>query len=354
MAPPLKIVLPLWLVARAPDLNLDEKLSQATMPAAQPDWLTGTSPSGKSVLMVFTSNRELTQFVAKHTAEPAEYAKAELEAEQLLAVLDQCDGIEAVRINDRHNIILPPFQRWVQSHLLEPVAPQASRLDHLKDFERQVYSQNGEDGVIEAIFAEIGTTNRYFVEFGCEDARECNAANLVAQGWRGLWLDAGYESHDSAVPIHKEMVTAENIDGLLRKYQVPQSFDLLCIDIDGNDFWVWKQIAHRPRVVVIEYNAHYRPPLRGTIRYDPGFRWQGTNYYGATLQALAELGRMKGYTLVHCERAGINAFFIADEALPAGYVARSVESIFRPPNFFYLDVCWPRDKERMMIDPFAT
>jgi hypothetical protein len=226
-------------------------------------------------------------------------------------------------------------------------------LSNLEASEKKISSQNGEDGVIEAIFATIGTTNRFCVEFGCEDGRECNTVNLILQGWTGLLMDFHGVSGDPRLTIRKEFVTAENIDSLLRKYRVPAEFDLLSIDIDGNDFWVWAQIQHRPRVVVIEYNAHVPPDLRRTIRYDPGFEWTGTNYFGASLLALAELGKLKGYTLVYCERAGANAFFIANEALPGGYMSQPVEAIYRPVNYFYSGIGYPGDKQRTMIDPFV-
>jgi hypothetical protein len=218
--------------------------------------------------------------------------------------------------------------------------------------EKKVFSQNGEDGVIEAIFAEIGVTNKYFVEFGCEQAVECNTAYLLAQGWTGLLMDGGGTSRNPLADVKKEFVTAENIRQLFEKYQVPNQFDLLSIDIDGNDFWVWEQIPHRPRVLVIEYNAHVPPHLARTIRYDPKFQWNGTDYFGASLLALQHLGQRKGYTLVYCERTGANAFFVANEALPSGFQPRRIEEIYRPPNYLGQGMRWPPDPGREMIDPF--
>jgi hypothetical protein len=229
----------------------------------------------------------------------------------------------------------------------------SSPLFDLQASERKVCSQNGEDGVIEAIFRTIGVSNRFFVEFGCEDGSECNTTHLVAQGWQGVWMDDYHTSNNPLMTIHNEVITAENIDALFRKYQVPQSFDLLSIDIDGNDFWVWRQIVHRPRVVVIEYNPHFPPPACCTIRYDPEFQFKGTRYFGASLVALEKLGRLKGYTLVHCERAGANAFFLADEVVPPGFVKRSIEKIYRRPNYFYKNMGFPVDPTQTMIDPFA-
>jgi hypothetical protein len=225
-------------------------------------------------------------------------------------------------------------------------------LANLEAAERKVTSQNGEDGVIEAIFAAIGTTDKFFVEFGCEE-RECNGVNLIAHGWRGLMMDGFAESTNPKIDIKREFITAEGINGLFDKYGVPRRFDLLSIDIDGNDFWVWRQIDRRPRVVVAEYNAAVPPYLSRTIRYEPQFVWAGTDYFGASLLALAELGRRKGYTLVHCEHTGANSFFVANEVLPAGYQPRPIEAIYRRPNYLGQGLGFRRDPKRQMIDPFA-
>lgn len=224
-------------------------------------------------------------------------------------------------------------------------------LDNLVACEKKICSQNGEDGVLEAIFAEIGTTNKFLVEFGCEE-KECNSAHLLASGWTGVLMDGFNQSTNPNVVIHQEFITAENIQLLLDKHGVPREFDLLSIDIDGNDFWVWRQITRRPRVCVLEYNAHVSPFLKRTIRYQPDFMWQGTDYFGASLAALVELGRLKGYTLVHCERTGANSFFIADECLPPGFQPKPIEQIYRPPNYLGRGLGFPRDSTRTMIDPF--
>lgn len=226
-------------------------------------------------------------------------------------------------------------------------------LTNLASAERKIHSQNGEDGVIEAIFAVIGTTNRFFVEFGVQDATECNTAYLLDQGWTGLLMDGGGISHNPKAVVQREFITAENINGLLAKYQVPQQFDLLSIDIDGNDYWVWRALTYRPRVVVMEYNAGIPPDQRLAIAYDPHFVWTGSDYFGASLRALAELGKEHGYVLVHCERAGANAFFVEQSALPPDFVPPPLAALYRPPNYFYQGLRHPADAYRRMIDPLA-
>ncbi len=230
----------------------------------------------------------------------------------------------------------------------------AQRFRNLQAAERKVHSQNGEDGVLEALFAELGTTNHFFVEFGCDDGWECNGAYLLEQGWTGLQMDGRGRSTNPRCTVHQEFITAENVNDVFRKHNVPAEFDLLSIDIDGNDFWVWQQITTRPRVVVIEYNASKPPNERSSIAYDPQFVWNGSDYLGASLLALKELGQRKGYTLVYCERAGVNAFFVASELLPAGFEPLSIEEIYRLPNYGYWGVRHRPETTRKMTDPFSS
>jgi hypothetical protein len=198
--------------------------------------------------------------------------------------------------------------------------------------ERREYSQNGEDGIIEAIFAMIGTTNEYCVEFGVEDGMQCNTRALVKKGWRSLWMDGA--EHPPETGVKTAFITAENIEELFRIHGVPQAFDLLSIDIDGNDYWVWKAIRQEsPRVVIIEYNAHIPPERSVTIPYDPAFRWDGTDYYGASLSALKKLGDEKGYVLLGTDRNGVNAFFIESSLVPGNFIPPSLSQAYHPPAF---------------------
>jgi hypothetical protein len=198
--------------------------------------------------------------------------------------------------------------------------------------EFRIYSQNGEDGIIEFLLDQVGHESAYAVEIGCGDGSECNTKLLRKKGWDVLALDL---SCANAV-VHREIVTPQNVIQIFSEYNVPDNFDLLSIDIDGMDYWVWKAIdrAYRPRIVVIEYNASCGPEAAVTIRYDPFFVWDGTDYFGASLMALVRLAATKGYTLVHCEAQGVNAFFVRDDLLDALPVPlRSPREIYRPPAY---------------------
>jgi len=225
--------------------------------------------------------------------------------------------------------------RWLPQKLaacFAPIPDPSSCLAHLNRFERRIYSQNGEDGIIEAIFKVIGTTNKFGVEFGVQTGLECNTRYLIERkGWDCLQMDSG-----SPLPpgIRQEWITAENIESLFRKYEVPGKFDLLSIDIDFNDYWVWKSLTgYQPRVVVIEYNASVPARESRVVQYDPLASWDGSSYFGASLLALRKLGQSKGYSLLACDSRGVNAFFVLADLLPPEVRDLDIESVYRPPRY---------------------
>jgi hypothetical protein len=183
-----------------------------------------------------------------------------------------------------------------------------------------VYSQGGEDGILQRIFDEIGAPSRFFVEFGAWDGLHLsNTAHLrLDHGWQGLLLE-GSDRADGQL-VQRERVDAENIEALFERYAVPREFDLLSIDIDGNDYWVWNAIQnYSPRVVIVEYNVFFLPETAKTIAYDAGHEWDKESfglYHGASLAAFEKLARTKGYGLVHTEPYCPNAIFVRNDLLP--------------------------------------
>jgi len=203
----------------------------------------------------------------------------------------------------------------------------------IQKFESRTYSQNGEDGVIAAIFDAIGTTNRYVVEFGAGIAGdECNTRLLIEQGWAGLRMD-GIEQ-PAPTDVRQEFITAENINDLFAKYEVPDEFDLLSIDIDSNDYWVLRALdeRYRPRVLVMEYNASLGPSDRKTIPYDPTHVWDVSSFYGASLAALAAAATDRGYSLIGCETVGVNCFFVREDCRRS-FDALTSEEAFVAPGY---------------------
>lgn len=213
----------------------------------------------------------------------------------------------------------------------------------------KVYSQSDEDGLIQEIFNRIGTTNRTFIEFGVETGVECNTVKLLVEGWNGLWID-GSEQHIATIrntfeswvasghlKLRENIVTADNINALIDQANIGGDIDLLSVDIDYNDYWVWKAVtAVNPRVVVIEYNAALRPPMSLVVPYEPMRRWDGTNYFGASLEALVKLGREKGYRVVGCNYTGVNAFFVREDVAGDHFIDPATsEEHYEPPRYFY-------------------
>jgi len=209
-------------------------------------------------------------------------------------------------------------------------------------------SQNDEDGILNEIFRRIGAPHRSFVEFGCGDCLENNTAYLLSQGWRGLWMDAddsnasnahmgfGYLLAHGLLQFKQTMVTAENIDGLIAAAKLGPEIDLLSIDIDGNDQYVWQAIrCTSARVVVIEYNAKFRPPHPFTVTYDPGFFWDGSDRMGSSLAVMTEVGASLGYQLVGCNITGSNAFFVRRDLAGDLFAApATAEHLYQPPRYF--------------------
>ncbi len=177
---------------------------------------------------------------------------------------------------------------------------------------RTWWSQNGEDKIAASIFRDIGTVNKVAVEFGALDGwHSSNTAYFREKGWTCHLWDSG--PLDSMVA--PAVITAENINALFAASGVPQSFDLLSIDIDGNDLWVWKALEYQPRVVIIEYNPFWDIRKSRTVPYDPDRQWDGTVYYGASFRALTTLGKQKGYALVGATRS--NLVFALSGLMPA-------------------------------------
>ena len=199
----------------------------------------------------------------------------------------------------------------------------------LADAEFRVFSQWGEDGILQYLLAQVPVAGRAFVEFGVQDYAEANTRFLAAQGgWRGLVMDAGDDDvaairaselhwrHD--LTARRAFVTRENVDALLRDAGFGGDLALLSIDIDGNDYWVWEAIAcARPRIVVCEYNSLFGAARALTIPYDADFdrtRAHPSNlYFGASLAALCRLASARGYVLAGSNRAGSNAFFVRQD-----------------------------------------
>jgi len=195
-------------------------------------------------------------------------------------------------------------------------------------FGQKIYSQNDEDGIILEIFNRIGTISKVFVEFGVENGLECNTRALLFCGWRGLWIEGNEQHvqfmnqqlHDTIntgqLSVLNAFITRDNIDDLISSKIPEKEIDLLSVDIDGNDCHVLSAITCiKPRVIAIEYNAKFPPPIQYCQKYNEHHRWDGTDDFGASIAFLDKTLNETGYKLVACNLTGSNAFFVREELL---------------------------------------
>lgn len=219
--------------------------------------------------------------------------------------------------------------RLFYRHLLETGAA----MPGLNEVGFKAYSQTDEDGILLYIFSIIGTKNRQSVEICAGDGIECNTSNLIINdGWHGLLVDGNedlvkqgqfYYRNNPCTSVYPPVfahawVTRDNINEIITTNGFSGEIDLLSIDMDGVDYWIWEAIdAIDPSVVVVEYQDIIGPERSLTIPYSDNFNAYEhpttlgmPNYCGASLPAFNKLAIRKGYRLVGCNRYGYNAFFV--------------------------------------------
>tara|TARA_R110000751_G_scaffold44605_7_gene101954 strand:- start:109 stop:825 length:717 start_codon:yes stop_codon:yes gene_type:complete len=212
----------------------------------------------------------------------------------------------------------------------------------VNEYESKKYSQFGEDGITLEILKRVydgDITNKRYVEFGVYDGQECNTRILKDDyNWSGLMMDIDFSR--PSINLQRERVTAENVLELFEKYSVPSSFELLSVDIDGNDFYVINKILekHKVDVIVCEYNGSHLVDVDAMVEYDPDFLHDDSNYYGASLLAMKNLMNHHGYSLVAATSQGVNAFFVNDNILKEKNNleiknVNDIYSIYRKPTY---------------------
>ena len=201
-------------------------------------------------------------------------------------------------------------------------------INGFSDVEFSVFSQFGDDGIIQWLIHRFSGLSETFIEFGVGSYEEANTRFLLLNdNWRGLVMDSSSRNIDAIrrdqiswrhdLQSKQAFVTAENIDQLLLDHGFEGDIGLLHIDIDGNDYWVWRALtAVRPAIAIIEYNSVFGAERAITVLYDPKFARGGRSsnlYWGASLPALCDLAHSKGYDFVGSNSAGNNAYFMRSE-----------------------------------------
>ncbi|MBW8683720.1 hypothetical protein K1Y79_05180 [Chitinophaga sp. B61] len=234
-------------------------------------------------------------------------------------------------------------------------------LDNLAAAEFKVFSQNGDDGIIQYLINKVHVPSTTFVEFGVENYVESNTRFLLKyNNWSGVVIDGSeksisyirsddiYYQHD--LKAVKAFINRDNINDLIASQGLQGEIGLLSVDIDGNDYWVWKAInIVDPVIVVAEYNSVFGIDRAITVPYQPDFIRERAHYshlyFGASLKALCMLAEEKGYAFVGANSVGNNAYFVKKSRLgplkaltpEEGYIySRFRESRDKKGNLNYL------------------
>jgi len=232
--------------------------------------------------------------------------------------------------------------------LSENIKPKQN-IRSLSEVEFTVFSQFGDDGIIQWLQHNLEIPNKTFIEFGVEDYRESNTRFLMMNdNWAGFVMDSS-EAHIARIVnseyfwryellAKRAFIDKDNINELLSGSGFDKEIGLLHIDLDGNDYWIWQAITViSPIVVVVEYNSIFGIDRAITVPYDRAFdrakKHYSNLYFGTSLRALYQLAKVKGYAFVGCNGAGNNAYFVRHDKLNTIVREMSLESGYMPSRF---------------------
>jgi len=251
-----------------------------------------------------------------------------------------------IAINNINNIvnqsIASEHQLLMLGRLLSETVKSKKHIASLSEVEFKVFSQWGDDGIIQWLVNNLEFPNKTFVEFGVENYRESNTRFLMMNdNWSGLVMD-GAESNVAQI-INSEyfwkytlsakavFIGTDNINRLLSSSGLDKEVGILHVDLDGNDYWIWKEInVISPILVILEYNSVFGIDRAITTPYDKAFFRTNAHYdnlyFGASLRALHQLSADKGYAFIGSNSAGNNAYFVRNDKLNDSVQEVSLES----------------------------
>lgn len=200
---------------------------------------------------------------------------------------------------------------------------------NIEDYEFSVFSQLGDDGIIQHLVNTLPNIPKRFVEFGVQNYIESNTRFLLMNNnWSGLVMDGSKEFIDFIksdyyfwkhnLSARHQFVTAENINTILKEEGFNTEVGILHIDIDGNDYWIWEALEiTSPEIVIMEYNSCFGPKRSITTPYIHDFERYAFHHsglvFGASLAALIKLANQKGYYFAGSNSYGNNAYFLKNK-----------------------------------------
>ncbi|HEY6510228.1 MAG TPA: hypothetical protein VIY56_19530 [Vicinamibacterales bacterium] len=266
------------------------------------------------------------QFTATEKALVSVNASIQLHAQRAAEVARSLERLEAARDKE------PKWRKIFSNQVATLIRHVCLPLDQLpppyalmaRRF--RLTAQNEEDGVLLGLLGFTGWGQSRFVEIGSGKSGG-NAAVLAQEcGWSGLMIELSESSVRSArqrfagnrgVTVVSARVMPENVNALMEQHGFAGEVDVFSIDIDSYDYWVLDALtASSPRILILEYNALFGPDRRVTIPLGQSLDGVPKGYQGASLSALTDLAVKKGYRLVACEPAGVNAFFVRNDIAP--------------------------------------
>jgi hypothetical protein len=218
----------------------------------------------------------------------------------------------------------------------------------LMQYEFKIFSQWGEDGIIQHLVKTVPIKNKTFIEFGVEDFSESNCRFLMMKdNWKGFVIDGSEENISKIrnsyyfwrhqLSTIAAFITAENINHLLARSGFDRDVGILSLDIDGNDFYILQAIDnYNPRILICEYNSIFGSERKISVPYSSDFHRTAKHYsnlyFGASLSAMTYLANKKGYTLVGTNSAGGNAFYVRNDLVTDRFLQLTAEQAYFPSN----------------------
>jgi hypothetical protein len=261
-------------------------------------------------------------------------------------------------LKDSVRIAAQRFASYLAEPTISQVRKDLERLTWLKDDEdchplricgRRHFSQNDEDGILLEILRRLDIFDaRSFLEFGVGDGTENNTIILLAKKWRGAWVGGESLAFDvpreaSRLVFLKSWITKDNAADLAEEALAQSGIDLssvsvVCVDLDGNDGSIVRSLLQRgasPEIFVVEYNAKFPPSVEFEMPYDESHTWRpGFDFFGVSLLSWVKTFEPAGYSLVACNRNGVNAFFVKTSAMERfADVPKAIEGHYRPGTY---------------------